>query len=90
VGINEPIRIYEVLDTKADAPVALHEQAALFHKAMDFFEERNWQDAENTFRQVLTIAPSDGPSRLFVNRCKQYRDYPPAKDWDGVFKLTEK
>jgi adenylate cyclase len=90
VGIQEAVRVYEIMETRADASAALHEQVALFHKAMDLFEARNWQEAENTFRQVLTIAPSDGPSRLFANRCRQYRDYPPAKDWDGVFNLTEK
>jgi adenylate cyclase len=90
VGINEPIRIHEVLDTKADAPSAMHEQVALFHKAMDLFEERNWRDAENTFGQVLAIAPNDKPSRLYISRCRKYRDYPPAEDWDGVFNLTEK
>ncbi|MDR0321108.1 MAG: adenylate/guanylate cyclase domain-containing protein [Treponema sp.] len=90
VGIQEAVRVYELLETKADASVALHEQVALFHKAMDLFEARNWQDAENTFRQVLTIVPRDGPSLFFANRCRQYRNYPPPKDWDGVFNLTEK
>jgi hypothetical protein len=90
VGIQEAVRIYELLDTKAEASDALHEQAALFHKAMDFFEARNWQDAESAFQQVLIMSPKDGPSRLFADRCRRYRDYPPAKDWDGVFHLKEK
>jgi class 3 adenylate cyclase len=90
VGINEPIRIHEVLDTTAEATAYLQEQVNLFHKALDLFEARNWQDAANAFQQVLIMLPNDGPSLLFANRCRQYLDYPPAKDWDGVLNLTEK
>jgi adenylate cyclase len=90
VGIHEAVRVYEILETKADASAALHEQVALFNKAMDLFEMRNWQDAEAIFRQVLVMLPKDGPSRLFADRCHRYLDYPPAKDWDGVFTLTKK
>jgi class 3 adenylate cyclase len=90
VGMHEPVRVHEILETKADAQAALHEMAALFHKAMNLFEGCNWQDAEKAFEQVLRIFPNDGPSRLFVDRCRQYRDFPPEKGWDGVFNLTEK
>jgi class 3 adenylate cyclase len=38
VGINEPVRIHEVLETKADAPPALHEKVHLFNKAHSLFE----------------------------------------------------
>jgi class 3 adenylate cyclase len=74
VGIQEAVRIHEILETKADAPAALQEMVFRFNKAMHFFEGRNWQDAEVTFRHALEISPTDGPSRLFINRCRQYRD----------------
>jgi class 3 adenylate cyclase len=90
VGINEAVRIHEIVETKADASAALQEMVYLFHKALDLFEERNWQDAGQAFKQVLELFPNDGPSLLFIDRCRQYRDHPPAPDWDGVFNLTEK
>jgi class 3 adenylate cyclase len=90
VGINEAVRIHEVLELKSDATDALFEQVYLFHKALDLFEERNWKDAENAFAQVLKLYPNDAPSRLYVNRCRKFREYPPAADWDGSFNVTEK
>ena len=90
VGINEAVRIHEILELKADASDALFEQVYLFHKAMDLFEERNWKDAEAAFNQVLKMHPDDGPSKHFVERCQQYIQFPPAADWDGSFKITEK
>jgi len=90
VGINEVVRIHEILELKSDASDALFEQVYLFHKAMDLFEERNWKDAEAAFNQVLIKFPDDGPSKHFIERCRQYQEYPPAADWDGIFNITEK
>jgi len=90
VGINELVRIHEVLELKSEATDALFERVYLFHKAFDLFEERNWKDAEDAFNQVLKAYPDDGPSVHFIERCRQYMEYPPADDWDGSFKITEK
>jgi len=90
VGINEAVRIHEIIEIKADASDALFEQVYLFHKALDLFEARNWQDAEAAFNQVLKTYPNDGPSKHYIKRCQQYQKFPPAADWDGSFNITEK
>jgi len=89
-GINEIIHINEILELKSDASDALFERVYLFHKAMDLFEARNWKDAEDAFNQVLKLSPNDGPSNLYINRCRQYREYPPKPDWDGSFVISAK
>jgi class 3 adenylate cyclase len=90
VGIHEPVRIYEILETKADAPPAMHELAALFHNALGLFEFGRWKDAESAFSHVLKVAPNDGPTLLYHERCRQYQENPPESDWDRVFNFTEK
>ncbi|MDR2941544.1 MAG: hypothetical protein LBV17_03020 [Treponema sp.] len=90
VGINEAVRIHEIMELKADATDALFEQIYLFHKAMDLFEARNWKDAQTAFEQVLKLYPNDGPSKHFIERCRQYQEFPPPADWDGSFNITEK
>ncbi|MDR0313179.1 MAG: adenylate/guanylate cyclase domain-containing protein [Treponema sp.] len=90
VGINEPVRIHEILETKADASSVQNEQTALFHNALGLFESRNWTDAEKAFAHILKITPKDGPTLLYLDRCQQFIQYPPADDWDGVFNFEEK
>jgi class 3 adenylate cyclase len=90
VGINEAVQIHEILELKAEASDAMFEQVYLFHKALDFFEDRNWKDAGNAFLQVLKLFPNDGPSRMYVERCRKFLKFPPQADWDGSFSLTEK
>jgi len=90
VGINESVRIHEILETKTDATDALFELTYLFHKALDLFDARNWKDSETAFNNVLKTFPNDNPSRLYANRCAYYMGHPPRDNWDGVFNLTEK
>ena len=90
VGINEPVRIHEILETKEDASPVLHECVNLFHKALDFFESRNWPEAEKIFNHTLELSPGDGPSLLYLERCRRFRENPPDNDWDGIFDMDEK
>jgi class 3 adenylate cyclase len=90
VGIQEPVRIYEILETRADASDDLQKLVQLFSQAFILFESRKWTEAGLAFKKIIQTFPKDNPSRLYMKRCIQFRDNPPASDWDGVFTLTEK
>jgi class 3 adenylate cyclase len=90
VGIKEPVQIYEVLETMEYSTQALRQKIDHFHSALDFFEARRWNDAGKGFLQILKQFPDDGPSSLYVNRCRQYIKNEPLPDWDGVFNMDEK
>jgi adenylate cyclase len=90
VGINKPVRIYEILEMYADAPQSLHTLVHLFNVGMNFFENGEWKEAETAFERVLELFPEDGPSILYINYCKHFFENPPAKDWDGVFDMRKK
>jgi len=84
------VRIYEVLELKADADKELHEKVQLFNSAHDLFEEHNWEDALSEFDKILKQFPKDKPSLFYLNYCKKFLQNPPEKDWDGVFVFREK
>jgi class 3 adenylate cyclase/uncharacterized membrane protein len=90
VGIKEPVQIYEVLETMEYAPQALRQKVDSFHKALELFEARRWNDAGKEFLQILKQYPDDGPAGLYVNRCRQFVKAEPLPDWDGVFNMSEK
>jgi len=90
VGINEPVQIYEILETMENASQELQQKIDLFHKAKDLFEERHWKPAEQGFYHILEQFPDDGPSSLYLNRCRQFISHEPLPDWDGVFNMNEK
>jgi len=88
-GKNEPVRIYEVLETKAEARHLLNEQIDSFNKAFELFEQKNWKEAEKSFELIIRIFPDDGPSRLYLERSRQFQENPPDASWNGVFDLSE-
>jgi len=90
VGINQPVRLYEILDVKAEASHLLHELLNSFNKAYELFEARKWKEAEVSFELILRLFPEDGPSRLYQNRCRQFQEQAPDANWDGVFDLSGK
>lgn len=54
------------------------------------YKQRKWDDAVKAFEMVLKLFPEDGPSELYLERSKTFRETPPPDDWDGVFVMTTK
>jgi hypothetical protein len=90
VGIHEPVRLHEIVGFAGEASPATVKGVGLFHEAMDMFESRDWTAAEAVFEEVLNHSPDDGPAKIYLERCRLYRNKPPEKDWDGVYNLDRK
>jgi adenylate cyclase len=90
VGINEPVRLYELIDEKGQTTPAVREIVDVFEEGLTLFEQKDWEKARAAFQGVLKIAPEDGPSLLYEKRCIDNRTKPPAASWDGVFNLSVK
>jgi adenylate cyclase len=90
VNINEPVRLYELIDERSEAGADTVEAVEIFHKGLELFESRSWDEAIGEFRKVQTILPGDGPSGVFIKRCQGFQKKPPPASWDGVFNLSMK
>jgi adenylate cyclase len=54
------------------------------------YQRRQWTTAIGHFGAALEAAPGDQPSKIFIDRCRYYRDNPPADDWNGVWIMADK
>jgi adenylate cyclase len=90
VGINEPGRLYELLDTAEDATPEQKKLVEVFHEALDHFEQRNWKKASAGFKEAHSIMVDDNPSKIYHERCLEFIKKPPNDTWDGVYNLTSK
>ncbi|MCS7206169.1 MAG: tetratricopeptide repeat protein [Leptospiraceae bacterium] len=61
-----------------------------YNKALSLYKKRRWEEALKEFEEALKIVPNDGPSLLYIERCKEYIKNPPPEDWDGVFVMKTK
>jgi class 3 adenylate cyclase len=90
VGINEPVRLYELVETRENAAPEQLKLIETFHQALDLFETRNWKQAAEALKEVLSLNAEDNPAQKYLDRCKKFIKTPPADTWDGVYNLTEK
>jgi adenylate cyclase len=94
-GKLQPVTIYELIGRQADFTAngnaeELRTRLDLFARGREFYRNREWQSAQQTFQQVLDRWPEDGPSRVYWKRCQDYLFEEPPSAWDGVFTMTHK
>jgi len=88
-GKDFPVAVYEGLDHCAgmpDLPRLLEYYAA----GLAAYRGRDWAGAHDAFERALAVAPGDGPSALYLARCRDFARIPPNADWDGAWTLTSK
>jgi adenylate cyclase len=87
VGKKRPIRFYEILG-EADGPT--REMMARYAEGLDAYRNRDWDKAITALESALWAIPGDGPSRVLLERCRQFQAEPPAPDWEAVFAAPTK
>jgi adenylate cyclase len=90
VGINTPVRLYELLGLRAETGTAGLEVFAAWEKALALYEKREFQAAGRIFNAVAARDKADDTARLYVDMCRDYIANPPPPDWDGVNNLNQK
>jgi adenylate cyclase len=89
VGINEPVRLHELLNMADYANPNEKKLVEIFDQARECYENRKWKEAIEGFKESLSIE-NGGPSAVYLRRCEDFLMNPPDDSWDGVNNLTEK
>lgn len=90
-GRETPVAIYEALGHHTEDSFPHRAEAlAAFSDGLLRYRQRDWAGAEDNFCQALAANPEDGPSTIYLERCRIYRDNPPPVAWDGVWTLQHK
>jgi adenylate cyclase len=90
VGINTPLRLYELLAFRAEAPQKLLGLSADWEKAIKVYEAKDFIQAEYLFKEIAAQSPADLTAKLYIDRCEGYKNTPPPDEWDRVNNLTQK
>jgi adenylate cyclase len=90
-GKARPVAIHESLQYRSnEIDRGLGAMLEAFENGLAAYRALEWEQAEAAFEQALVAMPGDGPSRVYRDRCRQFRVVPPPPDWDGVWALTSK
>ena len=90
-GKAKPTAIFESLDYHTEETFPhLRRVIENFSDGLRCYRRREWWNAEVCFTAALALAPQDGPSKVYLDRCRYYRSHEPSDAWDGVWVMHEK
>jgi adenylate cyclase len=89
-GKKKPARIFELCSMEKLPAIEEDLLIGVYHQGLAFYKKREWYNAIKEFKRVLRYFPSDGPSRVYINRCLDFIMNPPRMDWDGVYEFKTK
>ena len=90
IGKATPVRVYEVISRKEDLDPETGLLIEKYNAALSLYRAGRWHDAVEGFEAVLRLDEQDGPSNMYIQRCRQFMAKPPETDWDGVWRLKAK
>ncbi len=91
-GKTEGVRIYELIGrTDEELPEETVKLCEIFKQGREAYQSQKWDEALEIFRHIEKEFPEDKiAAKLYIERCTEYKQIPPGKDWDGVSHLKSK
>ena len=89
-GKELPIRIFELLGMDRVAKEVHKWLVEAYGRGLAAYYEQKWYSCLREMNAVLKHFPEDGPARLYIKRCLDYLEKPPAPDWKPVTTYTQK
>jgi adenylate cyclase len=87
-GKKVPVKIFELIGLKGEAPAERLEKARQFEAAFAEFRARRFNKAWELFLSLSQ--KGDRPSEVYVSLCERYMTDPPPQDWDGSYQMDHK
>jgi adenylate cyclase len=88
-GKKKPVRIYELLGP-IEAYDHYRDLIERFGQGLEEYRSGQWESAIGVFGELRRDYPEDGPSAVFLERCRDYIAEPPQGIWDGVHVMETK
>lgn len=89
-GKTEGTKIYEPIIRKKDCDEKIEKLIIDFEKAIKFYRSQKWTEAIRLFKVIEKENPKDGPTKIYLERCKYFKKNPPERNWDGIYRAETK
>ncbi len=89
-GKQHPVRIYELRGMGRLPAIEQELIIDVYTRGLTYYKEKRFYEALKEFRRILRYFPTDGPTRVYIQRCLNFMEMPPPENWDGVYEFTTK
>ncbi len=89
-GKSVAVEIYEVVGRREALTEEKRKLLEWYGKGIELYRSRSFREAQSCFEEALLVDPGDGPTIVYVARCKQFLIERPVESWDAVFRMETK
>jgi adenylate cyclase len=89
-GKTLPVGVYEVICLREKSNPSIEDFVKKFEDAYYYYSIRQFASALNLFTEIKASRPNDKATAVFIERCTNYVNDPPSKEWNGIYKHTSK
>lgn len=90
-GKEQPVRVYELIARRSEGiPARTEAMLRDFAEALALYQAARFAEALSALEALAQRHPEDGPTALYVERCREYIADPPPSGWDGVYRMKTK
>ena len=90
VGKKEVVTVYELLSKKGGLKPEKQKILSLYKDGRAYYMAREWQNAIEKFGEILDMDINDGPALTYMERCLDFKQREPDKNWDGTYIMKDK
>ena len=84
-GKKTGVTIYEVICRKSALTPELQVELLEYHKALDFYFQKNWDTALVLMNELLKTYPDKKIYQIYIQRINEFIEHPAPEDWDGIY-----
>lgn len=89
-GKDRPVEVFEVRGYRRNEPEFWASAEASYNEGIRLYLSRSWAASIAAFSKVLELIPEDGPAKVYIGRCEEFKNSPPPENWDGRYILKSK
>ena len=90
-GKAQAVLVHELLGEKGQVEPATLSAVRLHEEALHLYRARNFSEAGTRFLEVsAALGNRDAASRKLAERCREYQQEPPPREWNGSTHMAEK
>ncbi len=89
-GKSKPVAIYELICSREEAGEQQERLCSIFQEVLDAYRNQAWDDGIRMLSDLLKMNGGDGPSRFYLELCKECSEKPSMDVWDGMVRVGKK
>ncbi len=99
VGRTQPVGVYEIMGLKAYLDTENYTCLKWYNEGIKLYLNQEWDKAIEAFTESAKyemyqpdrdFGVKTNPSLVMMERCREMKEIPPGKDWDGVYEMKTK